>query len=164
MHHILRNRTVKPLAITALAVAAAAGAQSPVKFEAETLTLKQFPWGDEERKPPGPAKPGITTIYLRGSETAAQPYTVVYRFAAGARQLPHSHPDDRSCFVLAGTWLFGYGEKFEESRLKKLTAGAYYTEPGNMPHFAASNEEGATVQCTSTGPSGVRFVNPADAS
>ncbi|MET0790259.1 MAG: cupin domain-containing protein [Polyangiaceae bacterium] len=162
MKYPLFIRAANLSALATLAVITTAGAQQPpIEFKAETLELSQFPWTDEKRKPPGAPKPGITTTYLRGSETALAAYTVVYRFDPGARQPPHSHPDNRSCFVLSGTWLFGYGAKFDESQLKALTAGSYYTEPSGMPHFASSIE-GAIVECTSNGPSGVRFIDPAD--
>ena len=71
----------------------------------------------------------------------------------------HSHPDDRSCFVVSGTWLFGYGDKYDEALLKALPAGSHYTEPASVNHFAGTQDQVAVVECTSVGPAGTTFVD-----
>lgn len=75
---------------------------------------------------------------------------------------PHSHPDDRVGVVIAGTWYFAFGEQFDESRLKALPAGSFYTEPPNAAHFALTREEGVTIYITGTGPTATTYANPAD--
>jgi hypothetical protein len=51
--------------------------------------------------------------------------------------------------------------KFDETALKALPAGSFYTEPANVPHFVEVRES-VTIQVSGTGPSGRNFVNPAD--
>jgi len=164
----LSNRvalTCALLAMTSLAVADDDAGQDRYvrKLGAETIQAYELPWDNPLLKPPGPARPGITTIYLHGFEKIYDVYTVAYRFAPGVQQPPHSHPDNRSCFVLAGVWLFAYGTQYDQSKLVTLYTGAHYTEPGDQPHFASAGTEGAIVECTSHGPSGTTYVNPADA-
>jgi hypothetical protein len=39
----------------------------------------------------------------------------------------HSHRVDRIATVVSGTWRIGYGDKFDESKLKVLPSGSFYT-------------------------------------
>jgi len=75
----------------------------------------------------------------------------------------HSHPDNRSCFVLSGLWYFGYGSVRSEAGLKALPPGSHYTEPAGTAHFAGTQGQEAVLECTAVGPAGTTFVNPADA-
>jgi uncharacterized RmlC-like cupin family protein len=72
------------------------------------------------------------------------------------------HPDSREVTILSGTWYTGYGAKFEAMALKALPAGSFYTEPANVPHFVEVREP-VMIQVSGTGPSGRKFVDPADA-
>ncbi|MGQ0835294.1 MAG: cupin domain-containing protein, partial [Gammaproteobacteria bacterium] len=56
---------------------------------------------------------------------------------ANTRIEAHSHPDDRIATVVSGTWHFGYGEAFDEGKLKALPRGSFYTEPPNLAHLRA---------------------------
>ncbi len=38
--------------------------------------------------------------------------------------------------MVAGTFYFAYGNEFDETKLKVLPAGSFYTEPPNDNHFA----------------------------
>ena len=71
------------------------------------------------------------------------------------------HPDSREVTILSGTWYTGYGETFDTAALKALPAGSFYTEPANVAHFVAVREP-VIIQVSGTGPSGRRFVDPAD--
>jgi quercetin dioxygenase-like cupin family protein len=95
---------------------------------------------------------------------AAKPglYSIMFRVKPGAKIPAHSHPDDRSCFVVSGVWYFGYGDRFSETALRALPAGSHYTEPANVNHFAATRRSGATAECTSIGPTGTVFAQPVD--
>jgi uncharacterized RmlC-like cupin family protein len=96
-----------------------------------------------------PAMPGLYTIRL-----TAPPNT---------RIEAHTHRDMRSAVVVSGTWYFGYGPRYDESALKLLPAGSFYTEPGGMPHFAQTRGDGVTLIITGYGPSDTTYVNPAHA-
>ena len=51
---------------------------------------------------------------------------------------------------------------FDESTLKALPPGSFYTEPPGANHFAMSKDEPVTIYVTGTGPTGTTYVNPAD--
>ncbi|RYY56388.1 MAG: hypothetical protein EOO09_06760 [Chitinophagaceae bacterium] len=95
-----------------------------------------------------PAKPGL--------------YTILLRVAPNTKIPAHLHPDDRVGNVVSGTWYFGYGDAFDEKKLKKLPPGSVYTEVGNQNHFAMTGKDVVLVALTGYGPSGVTYVNPAD--
>ena len=99
-------------------------------------------------------------IYGVGSKPAL--YTIMFKVGPNAAIPAHWHPDGRSCFVMVGVWYFGYGDRFDRAALKALPPGSHYTEPANVHHFAGAGSEGATVECTSVGPSGTTYVDPSD--
>src|SRR3977135_4088145 len=78
---------------------------------------------------------GIQTRTLKGDATKAGIYTIQLTIPANVKIQAHAHPDDRVATVISGTWYIGYGAKFDESKLKPLTAGSFYTEPPNVAHF-----------------------------
>jgi quercetin dioxygenase-like cupin family protein len=83
------------------------------------------------------------------------------KFPAGYKLAPHSHPDYREVTVLSGVFATGYGETYDPAKLKILPAGSFYTEPANVPHYIEI-EDDVVLQVSGMGPSGRRFVNPAD--
>jgi quercetin dioxygenase-like cupin family protein len=121
------------------------------------LTPSEMKWGAQG----GMALPGMEQVKLVGDPTKPGPYTLRLKFPAGYKLAPHTHPDSREVTVLSGTWHTGYGDKFEEAKLKALPAGSFYTEPANVPHFVEVKEP-VILQVSGTGPSGRAFVNPAD--
>ncbi|MGH9240672.1 MAG: cupin domain-containing protein [Vicinamibacterales bacterium] len=104
---------------------------------------------------------GTQTVILKGDPAKPGLYTMLLRVGPNTTIDAHAHPDDRVATVIAGTWYFGYGPKFDEKALKMLPAGSVYTEPPNANHFAMTRGEGVTIQITGTGPSGTAYVDPA---
>jgi hypothetical protein len=47
--------------------------------------------------------------------------------------------------VLSGVFATGYGETFDNAKLKILPAGSFYTEPANVPHFIEIGESTNTA-------------------
>jgi uncharacterized RmlC-like cupin family protein len=127
------------------------------KPEAKATTPAEMKWGSQG----GLAMAGMEQANLVGSPSEAGPYTLRLKFPAGYKLAPHVHPDSREVTILSGTWYTGYGAKFDETALKALPAGSFYTEPANVPHFVEVREP-VTIQVSGTGPSGRNFVNPAD--
>ena len=105
---------------------------------------------------------GTQTVVLKGDPTKPGLYTLLLRVGPNTKIEAHAHPDDRVATVISGTWYFGYGAKFDESALKMLPAGSFYTEPPNANHFAMTRGEGVTIQITGTGPSGTIYADPAN--
>ena len=85
---------------------------------------------------------------------------MAFRIAPRTVIQPHSHPDARSCFVMSGTWYFGYGKVRDEGKLRALPPGSNYTEPAGAVHFAGTAEQGVVLECTAVGPTGTTLVNP----
>ena len=101
---------------------------------------------------------GIQTRTLKGDATKPGIYTIQLTIPANVRIQAHTHPDDRVASVISGTWYIGYGAKFDESKLKPLTAGSFYTEPPSVEHFAKTGNEPVVLQITGNGPTGTDYV------
>ncbi len=121
------------------------------------MTPAEMKWGPQG----GLTVAGLEQTNLLGSPAQPGPYTIRFKFPAGYKVAPHTHPDSREVTILSGTWRTGYGEKFDAAALKALPAGSFYTEPANVPHFIEIKED-VVLQVSGTGPSGRKFVNPED--
>jgi uncharacterized RmlC-like cupin family protein len=102
---------------------------------------------------------GIQTVVLKGNPDQAGVYTIMLRVPAHTRIGAHSHRDDRVAIVVSGTWHIGYGDKFDEAKLKTLPPGSFYTEPPSRNHFAETGDEPVVVQITGFGPSSTEYVD-----
>src|SRR5207253_2540496 len=102
---------------------------------------------------------GIETIVLKGNPDQAGVYTIMLRVPAHTRIVAHSHRDDRVATVISGTWHIGYGDRFDEAKLKALPPGSFYTEPPFRSHFAETGNEPVVVQITGFGPSSTEYVD-----
>jgi quercetin dioxygenase-like cupin family protein len=100
---------------------------------------------------------GIRTRLLRGNPTQSGAYTIQLNVPSNTRIEVHDHPDDRVVTVISGVWHFGYGANYDETELKELPPGSFYTEPSNKPHFARTGATPAVVQISGYGPSGTRY-------
>jgi pimeloyl-ACP methyl ester carboxylesterase/uncharacterized RmlC-like cupin family protein len=102
---------------------------------------------------------GIQTVVLKGDPEQVGVYTIMLRVPAHTRIPAHSHRDDRVATVISGTWRIGYGDRFDESNLKALPPGSYYTEPPGQDHFAETGDEPVVVQITGSGPSSSDYAS-----
>lgn len=101
---------------------------------------------------------GIKTVLLYGDPAKPGPYVLEIRVPANTAIAAHTHRDDRIATVISGIWHFGFGTNPATARVKALTAGGLYTEPGKLPHFAFTRDEPAVVRITGMGPSDTTFV------
>ena len=101
---------------------------------------------------------GIQTRMLKGDPSKPGLYTIQLKVPANTTIQAHVHPDDRIATVISGTWYIGFGSQFDETKLKPLTAGSFYTEPPVM-HFARTKTEPAVVQITGYGPTGTKYFD-----
>jgi hypothetical protein len=104
----------------------------------------------------------VQVIVIHGDPSKKGLYAILLKVAANTKIPAHLHPDDRMAAVLSGTWYFGYGNNFDEGKLKKLPEGSVYSEVEKQNHFAMTKDEAVIVEITGYGPSGVTYVNPAD--
>jgi len=101
---------------------------------------------------------GLQTTVLFGNPNAAEPYIQRIKFPANFRLPPHWHPNEgRMVTVLSGTLYFGFGDKFDESKLRALPAGTFFVEPRNTPHYAMTKGE-VILQFNAIGPAGTTYV------
>ncbi|WEK21612.1 MAG: cupin domain-containing protein [Candidatus Pedobacter colombiensis] len=114
-------------------------------------------------KAPGSSNLGaVQEIVIHGDPSKPGLYTILLKVAANTKISAHHHPDDRVGTVVSGTWYFGYGDKFDKDKLKKLPVGSVYSEVQKQNHFAMTGNIPVIVEITGYGPSGVTFVNPKD--
>ena len=91
---------------------------------------------------------------LFGDPTKPGVYVVRVKVPAGMKLMPHWHPDEvRTVVVLSGTFLHGYGEQWDETKLKLHPTGTFFSEPPKAPHFAWAKDDEVVLQITATGPS-----------
>ena len=107
---------------------------------------------------PGPA--GALLARVVADATKPIIYVVRTKFPSGFRIEPHFHPDDRIVTVLSGMVSIGYGEQFDESKMRALSARSVWTEPANQPHFTWAKDGEAVIQTVGYGPSGTTPVKP----
>ncbi|HEY1800876.1 MAG TPA: alpha/beta fold hydrolase [Terriglobales bacterium] len=139
---------------------------SPAATDASDPREKRLTPGEyvfPEQGNPGTGSSGITgieTVVLKGDPDKAGMYTIMLRVPAHTQIAAHSHQDDRVATVISGTWHIGYGDKFDETKLKALPPGSFYTEPSGRNHFAETGDEAVVVHITGYGPSSTTYVNP----
>lgn len=104
----------------------------------------------------------ISTSLLSGDPKQEGLYATQVKINKGAKLLPHSHPDNRMVVVVSGKFLFSYGDKFDESKMKEMTPGTFFTEPANKPHFAWAKNSNVLLQVTGYGPSGTKYIETKD--
>jgi quercetin dioxygenase-like cupin family protein len=105
--------------------------------------------------------PGAEAAVLSGDPGKAGPFTIRLKVPAGYKVPAHSHPTAEAVTVISGDFNLGMGDKLDESRAQKLSAGSFVDLPANMNHFAFATSD-SVVQINSTGPFAINYVNPAD--
>jgi quercetin dioxygenase-like cupin family protein len=95
------------------------------------------------------------TAILYGDPTKPGVFVTRVKFSPGWKDPPHWHPDEvRTVAVLSGTFYFGSGEKWDESKMKAYPAGTFYSEPPKAPHYTWAKDGEVIIQVTGVGPSG----------
>jgi quercetin dioxygenase-like cupin family protein len=102
--------------------------------------------------------PGAQSISLVGRGEPNGVYAARVRLVAGARILPHTHPDTRYTQVFSGTIYVGFGEVFDEAKLVAIPAGALYVAPARQPHFLWARDGEVIYQESGTNPTATDFI------
>lgn len=155
---------MKTIAVVIAGACLAIGATASQGEDAKHL---RYTAEESQSAPPGSqlgtaGAPGTQLRVLAGNPKQAGLYTVMIKLPKNTVIKPHSHPDDRVGTVVSGSFYFAFGDSFDESQLKKLPAGSFYTEPPGANHFAMTKDEETVVYVTGTGPTGTAYANPAD--
>ena len=106
---------------------------------------------------------GIRTTVLVGDPAQAGPYTIRLSVPPNTRIRAHTHRDNRTAVVVAGTWYFGYGRMAHADAERALPAGSFYTEPGGVAHFAETRDAAVIVYISGFGPTDTVYVSDGDA-
>ena len=95
---------------------------------------------------------GPSGAVVYGDPTKPGLYVTRAKFAAGHKNMPHWHQDERTVVVLSGTYYFAYGEQWDETKLKALQPGTFLTEPPKAPHYNWAKDGEVILQITGYGP------------
>jgi len=113
----------------------------------------------------GPAPPvipkGAQMAVLAGDPSKSGPFTIRLKMPSGFKVPPHQHSSAEAVTVISGNFVFGMGDKFDESHAEKLGPGGFVDMPAKMNHYAFAASE-VVVQINSEGPFDIKYVNPAD--
>lgn len=105
-----------------------------------------------------PASPAQSAV-LYGDPTKAGLYILRVRIPANTKLPVHTHPDKvRIVSIVSGTLYFGYGDKFEESKLIAYPAGSLFKEPIEAPHYSWTKEGEVICDVIGIGPSSTTLV------
>jgi hypothetical protein len=102
---------------------------------------------------------GIQTVVLEGNPDQADLYIVMLRVPAYTHIAVHCHRDDRVATVISGTWQIGFGDKFDETKLKALPPASFYPEPTTRNHLEKTGDEPVALHITGFGPSSTKYVD-----
>ena len=100
-----------------------------------------------------PSKSGRHQAYLVGHPSKPGPYVLAVKWPPHSKALAHKHPDFRCAMVLEGVHYIGYGDKYDEAKLHRHTAGTWFTEPAQQGHFGLTKDEGTILYFYGMGPS-----------
>jgi hypothetical protein len=108
----------------------------------------------------GSCTPGVTQRCRGrcplGDPGKAGPFTIRLKVPAG-----YKIPAHEAVTVISGNFNIGMGDKLDEAKAEKLTAGGFVDLPANMNHFVFADTE-SIVQISSEGPFAINYANPAD--
>lgn len=128
---------------------------TPTYAESDARPLIKLPQDVEFKGAPQELK----TATLFGDPTKPGIYVQRVKFPAGIKVPPHWHPDEmRTVIVVSGTLHFAFGEQWDESKMTPLPTGAFFYEPGHVPHFAWAKDGEVVVQVTAIGPTAGNYV------
>ena len=105
---------------------------------------------------------GIRTTVLVGDPAQPGPYTVRLSVPPNTKIRAHTHRDNRTAVVAAGTWYFGYGPSTNASAERALPPGSFYTEPSGVAHFAETRDAAVVVYISGFGPTDTVYVSGGD--
>jgi len=147
---------VGAIALVAAGVAVLAGPTAFVERAAAADEVRIIPSGSVTFRSDANV-PGVAIALIAGNPKEG-PYTVRAKFDRNVKIPAHSHPDERVVTVISGTYYFGDGDKYDEGAIKGYGPGTLIVVPANRPHYAGSAEDGAIVQESGVGPTGITLT------
>jgi len=146
-------QTARLTLLIMLAMGAAAGAEAQVAAE----SVVRLP-GEIAFKAP-PKGPGPATAVLYGNPSKRGVFVMRVRFPQGWKVMPGWRPDEwRTAVVLSGTFYYGIGERWDETKLAAYPPGTFFAHPAKHPHFAWAKDGEVIVQFTAMGPTSITRI------
>lgn len=146
-------QTTKPTLFILLAMGVATGAEAQVAGE----SVVRLP-GEIVFKAP-PKGPGPETAVLYGDPSKPGVFVMRVRFPQGFKVMPGWRPDEwRTAVVLSGTFYYGIGEQWDETKLTAYPPGTFFAHPARHPHFAWAKDGAVIVQFTAMGPTRITRI------
>lgn len=131
--------------------------EEKAKKEHTILTPADLKWGEG----PDALPPGARAVVMEGDPKKPDLFHMRLKVPAGYRVAPHRHSDMERVTVISGSVKLGLGEQFDDSKMKTLPAGSFFSLPPKTAHFVTTSEE-TVIQISTTGPWALTYVNPAD--
>lgn len=144
----------KFIVITLVVISIFSGFASAQSIAPEPILPETLRWGSP------PNMPGLKGAWVIGAEKKPGHYILRVKLSSGAKILPHTHPDERNTTVLTGTVYVGFGEKFDETKVVAVPAGAVYIAPANVPHYVWARDGDAMYQEAGVAPTSTSFIEP----
>ena len=101
---------------------------------------------------------GVQNYLVVGDPQKEGYYIMMVRIPADVKLPPHFHPENRTVVVTSGKFYYGYGDKFDETRMREMTTGTFFTEPSDQPHFAYTKAGEVILQVNGFGPTGSTVI------
>ncbi|MDX1396552.1 MAG: cupin domain-containing protein [Gemmatimonadota bacterium] len=102
---------------------------------------------------------GMSIAVLQGDPNGTGAYTLRASLPNGYLFPSHRHATDQQITVIAGTFLFAQGERFDFVRLRAHRPGDFLTAPAAGAHFGGAEGE-TVVQFHGIGPFDPQVVDP----
>jgi quercetin dioxygenase-like cupin family protein len=125
--------------------------------DAVALNTGNIKWGDAPPIFPKGAKFAV----VAGDPNAKGIFVVRLQLPAKYRIPAHNHPTDEYVTVISGALYVGMGDKLDDSKGEKLSAGGFALAPAGMNHYAWTTGK-TVVQVEAEGPFGMTYVDPGD--
>jgi quercetin dioxygenase-like cupin family protein len=153
----MRSILIALTLICSAALAAAQGTPTQGAQHAVIVLPDRVTWAAGPPSLPAGARAAV----MEGDPKQEGPFAMRIQLPDGYRIPPHFHSAAERVTVIKGTFRLGMGDKFDQSALNSLPAGAYVSmEPGT--HHFAQAKGNTIVQINGVGPWKLTYVNPAD--
>lgn len=152
-------RQMDGLAVVLLSMlaCAVAGAETAKPSAELRITQDQVHWA------PNPALPaGVRMAVLYGDIRRQGLFVLQVSFPPHTRLPVHSHPDERIRTIIAGTYYSAVGDVYDAQALQAYPPGTVSNVPADVWQFAESRDEPVVFQIIGIGPTGIKYLSPAD--
>lgn len=132
--------------LTALAAQTPAAAPAPPPMQ-PPIQITTVVWKDAPASLPAGSKIAV----LEGDPKREGLFTMRVKIPAGARIMPHFHPQPERVTVLWGEARVGFGDQFNAAKTRRFPGGSFYVNPALSHHFLFFPRQ-TVLQITGEGP------------